>query len=452
MNHMDIVRQAEENGVKLVTFYYCDNGGIIRGKTTHVSKLGSRLSSGMGLTVAMQAMSDMDDLLLVDGMGPVGEVRLIPDADTFTVLPYAPGRAFMLSDLVETSGRAWDACPRSFLKGVLDKAASMGLSIQASFEPEWYLMSRGDDGRFVPCDESLDNASIGEMFARVVVDDVVSALELQGLEIEQYYPELGHGQQELSISHADALGAADNHIIYRETVRNVAFNHGMYASFAPKPFPDQAGSGCHMHLSAWDRSGESNLLYDAGDDHGLSVLAYHFIAGIMDHLSGLLALTCPSMNSYRRLSPGSWSTAYACYGPDNREAALRIPSRFWGSEMASTNLEFRPADSSCNPYIALGGLIAAGLDGVERELMPNEGQWLDVDPSRLSADELDKRGIYRYPESLDDAVRALESDTVLMDVMGSKLSESYLAIRRADWELFSEHDVDYEVKHHIYKY
>ena len=329
MNHMDIVRQAEESGVKLVTFYYCDNGGIIRGKTTHVSKLGSRLSSGIGLTLAMQAMSDMDELSLVDGMGPVGEVRLIPDADTFTVLPYAPGRALVLSDLVETSGRAWDACPRSFLKRVLDKADSMGLSIQASFEPEWYLMSKGDDGRFVPCDESLDNASIGAMFARDVVDDVVTALELQGLEIEQYYPELGHGQQELSISHTNALGAADNHVIYRETVRNVAFNHGMYASFAPKPFPDQAGSGCHMHLSTWDRSGESNLLYDAEDDHGLSMLAHHFIAGIMDHLPGLLALTCPSMNSYRRLSPGSWSTAYACYGPDNREAALRIPSRFW---------------------------------------------------------------------------------------------------------------------------
>ncbi len=451
MDHAEVVRQAEEAGVQLVTFLYCDNGGIIRGKATHVSGLERRLDSGIGLTLAMQAMTDMDELLVVEGMGPVGEVRLIPDTDTFTILPYAPKRALVLADLITVSRRPWEACPRTFLKRMIAKAESMGLTIQAAMEPEWYL-ARKEGDEFVPCDTSLDNSSIGAALAQDVVDDVVAALEAQGLRVEQYYPELGHGQHELSIGHAEALRAADNHVVYRETVRNVAWRHGMYATLAPKPFPEQAGSGLHVHFSAWDENGKSNLFFDPDDEQNLSALAYRFIGGVMEHMPGLVALTCPSMNSYRRLSPGSWSTAFTCYGPDNREAALRIPSLFWGSEMASTNLEFRPSDSSANPYIALGGLIAAGLDGVERNLMPRKEQGIDVDPVRLTREELESRGIRRLPESLMDAVRALEADTTLTGAMGPVLANSYLAIRRADWDLFSGRDTEFEIRNHFYKY
>ncbi len=446
-----IVRQVQDAGVQLITFFYCDNGGIIRGKATHAARLAGRLNSGIGLTVAMQAMSDMDRLQLVEGMGPVGEVRLMPAPDTFTILPYAPQRALMLADLMTTARQPWAACPRDFLKRMLARAAAQGLTIQAAMEPEWYLARPAGDG-FAPLDETLDNHSVGYTMAQDVIDDVVAALEAQGLRVEQYYPELGHGQQELSITHADALRAADNHIIYRETVRNVAWRHGLYASFAPKPFPDQAGSGNHIHFSAWDNDGRVNLFFDPDDAHNLSQLAYHFIGGIMEHIAGLVALTCPSMNSYRRLSPGSWSTAFACYGPDNREAALRIPSLFWGSEMASTNLEFRPSDSSANPYVALAGLIAAGLDGVERSLQPSPDQRIAVDPARLSPDELARRGIRRLPTSLPEAIHALETDATLTAAMGPALANSYLTIRRADWELFSQHDAAYEVRHHFYKY
>lgn len=461
MEHREIIRQADAAGVQLVSFLYCDNGGVIRGKATHTAGLAARLHSGIGLTTAMQAMTDMDQLLPVPGMGPVGEVRLIPDCDTFTILPYAPRRrALMLADLVTTAQQPWDACPRDFLKRMLARAGELGIGdIQAAMEPEWYLARREGD-RYIPADESLDNHSVGMTFAQDVVDDIVDALQTQGLQVEQYYPELGNGQQELSIRHASALRAADNHLIYRETVRNVAYRHGWLASFAPKPFPQQAGSGCHIHFSAWDAAGNtagdaagaSNLFYDAADPHGISALAWHFIGGIMAHLPGLVALTCPSVNSYRRLSPGSWSTAFTCYGPDNREAALRIPSRFWGSEMASTNLEFRPADSSSNPYIALGGIIAAGLNGVARRLMPDADQMVDVDPARLPESERERRGIRRLPASLPEAIAALESDDTLMNALGPALANSYLAIRRADQELFSQQDVDFEIRHHFYKY
>lgn len=451
MNHDTILRQAEEAGVNLISFLFCDNGGIIRGKATHVSGLEARLRSGIGLTVAMQAFSGMDQLQPVAGMGPVGEIRLMPDPDTFTLLPYAPKRAMMLADLTTVAGQPWEACPRHFLKRMLERAAARGLTIQAALEPEWYLAGRDGD-RFVPMDDSLCFSSAGAASAQEVIDGVVAAFEVQGLQVEQYYPELGHGQQELSIAHAGALRAADNHVIYRETVRNVARQHGWHASFAPKPFPDQAGSGCHIHVSAWDRDGQRNLFHDPADADGLSSLAYQFTGGVMEHLPGLVALTCPSMNSYRRLSPGSWSSAFACYGPDNREAALRIPSTYRGAEMASTNLELKPSDSSANPYIALGGLIAAGLDGVERGLRPREGQRVEVDPAQLTPEERESRGIARLPSSLAEAIAALEADATLTDAMGPTLANSYLAIRRGDWELFSQRDAEYEIRNHFAKY
>ena len=203
--------------------------------------------------------------------------------------------------------------------------------------------------------------------------------------IAAYYPELGHGQHELPIVHAPVLRAADNQIWLRETVRNVAQKHGVLASLAPKPLPEQPGNSAHIHWSVWDSEGKSNLLYDPTDDYGLSKIGYHFVAGVLAHLPGLLALTAPSYNSYRRLQPHFWSSAFTCWGPDNREASVRIASGLWGREPESFNLEFKPSDPSNNPYLALGGLIAAALDGAARELDP--GQVTLIDPANYSAKE-----------------------------------------------------------------
>jgi glutamine synthetase len=451
MEQNEVVQRVNDSNVQLVFFLYCDNGGIIRGKSTHISSLQKRLETGIGLTVAMQAMSDVDVLQRVEGLGPVGEIRLVPDLSTYTELPYAPTRAVVMADMFTLDHQPWDACPRHFLKRMVSRAALQGLRIQAAFEPEWTLASKVE-GSFVPVDDSLCFSSIGATTALSVIDDIVTALEAQGLHVEQYYPELGHGQQELSIRHADALPAADNHILYRETVRNIAWQHGFYASFAPKPFLDQAGNGCHIHFSAWETDGEQNLFYNPRDRHNLSETAYNFIGGVMEHLPGLVCLTCPSVNSYRRLKPNSWSSAFTCYGPDNREAALRIPSLFWNDEEASVNLELKPSDSSANPYIALGGLMAAGLDGIERGLIPQEEQFLDVDPSTLSLADLGERNIRRLPASLEEAIKELESDPVLMEALGPGLTRPYLAIRRGDLNFFAGHDEAFELKHHFYKY
>src|SRR5262249_3479248 len=215
-----------------------------------------------------------------------------------------------------------------------------------------------------PLDESLCFSSVGMTRSAVVMDAIIAALEAQDIQVDQYYPELGHGQQELPIRHATALSAADRQVFFRDTVRNVAYQHSLYASFAPKPFPDQAGNGAHIHFSLWDKTGKRNVMYDAKDRYGISELGYHFIAGILEHLPALLALTCPSYNSYRRLQPHFWSSAYTAWGFDNREAALRVVSPFWGREEQTFNLELKAVDASANPYLALGGLILCGLDGI----------------------------------------------------------------------------------------
>jgi glutamine synthetase len=445
----EILRQCEAAEVRLVRFLYCDNGATIRGKATARGGLPGRITDGIGLTVAMMAMNALDQLQPVAGMGAVGEIRLVPDPESFAVLPYAPGSAAMSCDMLTGDRQPWGACPRSFLRRMAGRLAALGWRLRASFEAEFSLARRGDDGAYVPFDETLCFSSIAMTQAAPFACELTAALEAQGLTVEQYYPELGHGQHEISIRHDEALRAADNHIKLRETIRGVAARHGLFASLAPKPFPDQAGNGAHIHFSLWDAEGR-NLFYDAAAPAGLSQVGRQFMAGVLAHLPALVALTCPSVNSYRRLQPRMWSSAFTAWGHDNREAALRVASPFWSDVEGSTNLELKAADSSCNPYIALGGLIAAGLDGVERGLEP--GEPTDVDPATLSDEERAARGLRRLPASLDQALDQLPADAVLTEALGELLARSYLAVRRSEARAFAEADEAFELRRHFYTY
>jgi glutamine synthetase len=229
----------------------------------------------------------------------------------------------------------------------------------------------------------------------------------------------------------------------------VAYIHGLYASLAPKPFPDQAGNGAHIHFSLWDEVGH-NVFHDPEAQHGISATARAFIAGVLEHLPALVAVTCPSVNSYRRLQPQSWSSAYAVYGYDNREAAIRIVSTFWSDEASSTNVELKSVDSSCNPYLALGCLIAAGLDGIERQLDP--GEEVLVDPSTLTDAEQQARNIRRLPSTPTAALHALERDQLLLTSMGELLTRTFLAVRHSEAAMFSAEATDDEFYQHFYKY
>jgi len=454
-----VLERADDASTDLVRFLYVDHGGVVRGKSTSRVSLEQRMVTGIGLTLAMQAMNMLDELQPVEGMGPVGEVRIVPDPATYVDLPYAPGAAAMLSDLVRLDGEPWEACPRSFLKDAVAAAAAEGLALRAAFEPEFLLAHRETDpdgeGRLVPIDESLCFSSTGFAMAHDFAIDFARALETQGMVVELYHPELGHGQQELSIRHVPALAAADQQVWYRETARGVAWRQGLWASLAPKPLADQAGNGAHCHFSAWDVGpdggpGERNRFFDADDRYGLSELAYHFIAGILAHLPALVALTCGSVNSYRRLQPQHWSSAFVCYGNDNREAALRIPSPMWGHAEASANLELKPSDSSGNPYLALGGLIHAGLDGVRRRLDP--GEPVNVDPATMSERERRRQGVARLPTSLGAALDALEGDELLMEALGPLRRDAYLAVKRSEVASFAAHDAAYECFQHALRF
>jgi len=441
----EIVKRADEADLRLVRFLWCGNDGTIRAKSSGRHGLKGRLQAGIGLTVAMQAMNGLDQLQPVEGMGPVGEVRLVPDLDTFRVLPYAPNAGAVLTDQVRLDGEPAAVCQRTFLKRMEARLAERGLVLRASFENEFSLATRVD-GQYVPVDSALCFSTIGATASQDYVDDLATALDAQGIPLEQYYAELGHGQQEISTPHAPALQAADEQLLVRETIRGIATLHGLVASLAPKPWPDNAGNGGHVHFSLWE--GGRNRFY--GDHDGLSAEARSFIAGVLAHLPGLCALSAPSFNSYHRILPQYWAGAFVCWGVDNREAPVRVASPFRGSEEASTNAELKACDASCNPYLALGGLIAAGLHGLERGLEPPKP--VDVDPATLTDAQRKRRGIEPLPANQAEALDALAADELLLDALGPELAQSYLAVRRSEWAAYSAGDAAFEQQGHFEKY
>ena len=396
----------------------------------------------------MQAMNGLDQLQPVDGLGPVGEIRLVPDVETFRVLPYAPRTGAMLVDHVSLDGAPAPQCPRSFLKRMEARLAERdGARLEVAFENEFALAVRDGDS-FAPVDSSLCFSTIGMTASQAYVDALAEALEQQEIALEQYYAELGHGQQEISTAHAPTLRAADEQILVRETIRGVAAQHGLVASLAPKPWPGGAGNGGHIHFSLWE--GERNRFHDGAAADFLSSEARSFLAGVLEHLPALCGLTAPSFNSYQRIVPQYWAGAFTCWGHDNREAPIRVPSVFLGMEEASTNAELKAADSSCNPYLALGGLIAAGLDGIERAL--DVPPAVEVDPATIAEHERAERGILRLPTTQAEALDALAGDAVLLDALGPPLATSYLAVRRSEWAAYLAGDDAFEQQGHFLKY
>lgn len=449
MDTATLLNRAQSANIQLVRFAYCDYSGVTRAKVIHVSHLANKLREGLGLTRAQMAINLLEQLIDIEGMEPVGEVRLVPDPETFSVLPWTPGSASILCDQLDHNHLNWGACPRSFLKDMVAQAEDMGIKIEATFEDEFYL-AREENDSYVPFDHAPVYSSIGLDLSAQIMHDIVKALVAQDIVVEQAINEYGPGQQEISVRHAPAMRAADNQIKLRDTVRGVALQHNLLASFAPKPFPEEIGSGCHVHFSLWDREGQRNLLYDTHDARGLSEMGRQFIAGVLDHLPALIALTCPSYNSYRRLQPQTWSAAYTAWGFDNREASVRVASPFWGREEQTYNVELKSVDSSANPYIALGGLIAAGLDGIKRQLQP--GQPCEHDPAKLSDAERAANHIRRLPTTMHEALDNLSKDMLLMGAMGDLMSRSYLAIRRSEERAFAEQNLDFEIRNHFYKF
>jgi len=438
--------RARAAGVSLVRIAYCDNANLIRAKTVPLDGLEDVLRWGVGFSVAQQALPMIGDTVLpASGLTAAGEAWLVPDPATFTPLPYSAGCATMLGDFVTVSDAPWEHCPRACLKRAVAAAAAEGIEIQAAFEPEFYLF-RPTGAGYEPVDRTNFAMTIAHDQAHDVVRDLIDTLNTMRLGVDLLYPESGPGQFEISIHHAPPIAAADRHVLLRDAVRGVAFRHGVVASFAPKPVPDAAGSGCHLHVSAW--RGDRSALYDDRDPGYLSRDGDAWVGGLLHHLPGLCALTTPSVNSYARLRPRAWAGAFACWGVDHREAAVRIVSPRRGP--ASFNLELKTADGSANPYLALAGVIAAGLDGLRRGLPA--GDPVTGDPADLSDAERAARGIRALPRTLGEAIDALHNDPVLLDALGTPLARSYLAVRRGEWEGLRDLSYDAQVQAHFLKY
>ncbi|MCP6759666.1 MAG: glutamine synthetase [Fischerella sp. CENA71] len=434
-----VKKTLKEADASFVRILWCDNANIIRGKAVHVEMLPHYFEHGVGISAGQQGVPVMYDAVVPKtGLGPVGEVSLVPDWSSLTALPYSPGH-FRVMGNMRLHNEAWGLCPRYFLLRMIEAAKTQGLEVQAAFENEFYLLQQFGD-RIIPADSTVFASTQAMDIHHEVIDNIAEALISQGIPVEQYYPESGPGQQEISIRYTEALRAADWQIAYRETVRAIARRHNFKASFLPKIFPESAGSGCHIHLSLWWHG--QNLLPDEQGVCGLSDVARAFIAGILEHLPALMALTTPCVNSYRRISPHSWSGAFRCWGLDNREAAVRVPSAT--AFGIPTHFELKTVDASANPYLALGAVIAAGLDGVRQNLELR--QPVDVDPGHLSPDDRKLQKIDSLPANLGEAIAHLKQDQVLLDALNPQLSTAILAVRQAEWEAMKDWDLEEEVK------
>ena len=434
-------RKLKDAGIKFVRILWCDNANVIRAKAAHVDYLEDYIDNGIGITMAQMALPVMYDRVVAEtGLGPIGEVRLMPDWSTLTMLPYAPGQAQVISDMVTSeTGNVWEHCPRGFLKRQIQELEMHGLTLKAVFENEFFLLNKTAEGNLIPSDDTVFSATGSMNIHCELINDLADGLISQGLEVVSYYPESGPGQQEVNIRYADAAQAADRQIIYRETVRGMAIRHGLIASFLPKLFEDKAGSGCHLNFSLWRNA--ANISGDDQQATGISLDAGAFISGVLDHLPALAAVTIPSKTSYRRIRPHCWAGAFRSWGHQNREAAVRVSKNKAGTR--ASRFELKVLDATANPFMALGAVIAAGLDGLRRNLaLPEE---VDMDPGLIPEDQRKARGIDRLPQNLGEAIAALRNDDVLLNAMGPDLAKSYVAVRQNEWDNLKDLSLEEEV-------
>lgn len=412
-----------------------DLSGVCRGRALPAGDLTDQLDSGCGWVPANLALTPFGGIIADNVFGSVGDLRLIPDPRTRTRIDGVPGRpplTVVLSDITHTDGRPWACCPRTFLRNALtDLETEFGLHVLASFEHEFMLV---DPGRAPDAPFSLQGLRRVEPLGTLLM----GVLDHAGLEPENWLPEYGAHQWEVTLKPTDALTAADRAILLREIVRDLADALGHHASFAPLIDPDGSGNGVHVHLSLRDGNG-APATYDAARPGRLSEVAGSFAAGILEHARSIVALTAPSAISYLRLVPHRWSAGYAFLGNRNREALLRVcPTvELPGKDQArQLNLEYRAADAAANPWLVMGMLVRAGLDGIRRGLPAPTV--VDVEVDSLSQDERDSAGVRELPSSLAQAIDVLLADDIVTGWLDPQLVETFAGIKRDEQAIVAD--------------
>jgi glutamine synthetase len=436
-------------GVHSLLVQFTDLHGIAKGKLVPLAHLDDVLAVGAGFSGPSIWGTGLPRT------GPRAEYMARGAASTAMPLPWWPGVARIVGDGF-VADEPFDACPRQVLKRAIARLAERRLTLHVGIEPEFFLLKQ-QAGRWLPADDadrldkpSYDLQSLGRQlpFLRELHD----ALERCGLDVLQLDHEDAHGQYEVNFAFADALATADHLMLFKLAAQAIAERHGLVFSMMPKPFANQPGSGMHCHVSLWQGQKENarNVFVPHRADGSidttttLSPIGRQFIAGVLAHADALTALAAPTVNSYKRLTVGesisgtTWAPAYVAHGPNNRTALVRtLHGRF----------EWRAPDASANPYLMLAGMIAAGLDGIERELDP--GPACEDDLFTLSLAQIAERGIALLPQHLAQAVDALEADATVCGALGETLTREFVTLKRAEYTEYARHVSDWELQRYV---
>ncbi|MYM41967.1 type III glutamate--ammonia ligase [Duganella qianjiadongensis] len=442
-------RELAAQGIKYVFAQFTDIHGAAKGKLIPLAYLPDIVAPGAGFS---------GPSIWGTGLprnGPRSEYYGRADLATLQPMPWMPGYARVALDGY-VAGEAFDACPRQVLRKQVARLAQYGWTLNAGLEPEFFLLEQGANGYDAELRDTLEKPSYDSkslMRKRAFLDQLSSGLDQCGLGVFQIDHEDATGQFEVNYRYADALRAADNFMLFKMAAHHLAEEQGMLFSMMPKPFADRPGSGLHFHLSLADASGKPLFALGAGEaeqgEHGLglSPLAYHFMAGLLRHAPALTALCAPTVNSYKRLMCGeslsgtSWAPAFIGYGENNRTVVARVVYQ---------RIEWRLPDSSANPYLALAGVIAAGLDGIENHLPASAP--VNEDVYDMSAAQRAELGLQMLPQNLGAAIAALRADTVLADALGSSLVREFTALKNAEWLEYCQHVSAWETARYLDRY
>ena len=443
MDAKELIKQVKEDGVKFVSLQFTDVTGSVKSVDMPINRLEDALEDGVWF-----------DGSSVEGFARIQEsdMRLRLDPDTYAVLPWTSverRRARIFCDIFMPDGQPFEGDPRGVLKRMIARITERGWTYNIGPEPEFFLFKAGGNGHGVhpvPHDVGgyFDFSAVDE--AVRVRTELMDALRSMGLEVEVGHHEVALGQHEIDFRFADAVKAADNVLTLKYTVKAIAAQHGLTASFMPKPVFGINGSGMHCHQSLFDKDG-NNLFFEENEEFHISACAYSFIAGQLKHARGLAALVAPTVNSYKRLVPGYEAPVYIGWAQQNRSALIRIP-RYTEGRNKSMRAELRFPDPSSNPYLAFAGMLAAALDGVDNNLTPAK-PLNNVNLYHLDAKERRKMGVGELPGSLAEALTELSKDKVLVDALGPAAYEAFTRAKWEEWDEYRIHVTDYEIERYL---
>jgi glutamine synthetase len=436
-----VLRTIEERGVKFIRLWFTDVAGTLKSVAVAPAEIEGAFAEGIGF-----------DGSAIEGLARTSEADMLakPDPSTFQILPWrgtVDPAARMFCDIATPDGQPALADPRNVLRRALDRAARMGFSFYVHPEIEFYLLKSPDlgaDGLPVPVDTAgyFDNVPGGT--AHDFRRRAVTMLEQLGISVEFSHHEGGPGQNEIDLRYADALSMADNIMTFRTVIKEVAIEQGVYATFMPKPFTNQPGSGMHTHFSLFE--GDKNAFFDASAPYHLSNTARKFMAGVLRHAPELTLVTNQYVNSYKRLWGGGEAPSFVSWGHNNRSALVRVPLHK-PEKANSTRIEYRAMDSAANPYLAYALLLAAGLKGIEENYdLPPE---TEDDVWALSDLERKAMGIEPLPQSLDHAIKKLEESELAAEVLGESVFSYVLANKRREWAQYRSQVTAFEIEQNL---